>query len=250
MEENQNLEQVEQTEEVSPALEGIQALEQEPQEAPQPEQPQANDNVRALRLAKQQAERERDEAMRLIAEFKQQQQAMHKPQEPEEDLSVNLNPDDYAEGKHLLKMSRRMQKMESEYRERMQQFENQSRALAAESQLRMQYPDIDKVINAENIALLRDEYPELAATINSNQDTYSKSVAAYTMIKKLGIHKDAVVNDAQNRIVQNSQKPRSSASVSPQRAESPLNHAHGFANGLTKEAKEQAARELAEIIGY
>lgn len=240
--------------ESTPALEGIQELQQEQTEQSEPEQKQeqiqikSEDNVRQLRLAKQKAERERDELLKRL-EAVERNQAPVKQQE-EEDDSFSINPDDLAEGKHLLKVSKKITKLERNLEERISRYEQQAAALAAESQLRIQYPDLDKVINQENIALLKDEYPELAATINANPDLYSKSVAAYTMIKRLGIHQDAPVQENQQRYYQNATKPRASASVAPQKSDKPLDNAYGFSRGLTKEMKAQAERDLNDILGY
>lgn len=262
MEEKEFLNEEEVVEEASPALEGIQELQEEEQEeAPQEKQeqiqPQPNESVRNLRLAKQKAERERDELVQRMQDIERRLlgsgiigQISQSQAPQEEDLTLTINPDELAEGKHLLKVSKKMAKMENDFKEKIAQYEQKAAALAAESQLRIQYPDIDKVINSDNIALLRDEYPELAATINANPDIYSKSVAAYTMIKKLGIQEDPVANENQERIFQNSTKPRSSSSVSPRKSDSPLSMANSYAGGLTPAAKAQARKELEDILGY
>jgi hypothetical protein len=249
MEEKELVEQ-----ETSPALEGIQELDKEteqPEESPKQEkqpqnQPQVEENMRNLREAKLRAERERDELLRERNEFLQRQQ--QPAPEPEEDYNIAIHPDDIPEGKHLLKINKRFQKMEREYQERLNNYERQASMLAAESQLRIKYPDIDKVINAETIAMLKEQEPELAASVNANPDIYSKSVAVYKMIKRLGIHKDPETLQAQAQLYQNNQKPRNSSAVSPQKAESPLSQASAYGAGLTKEMKEQARRELAAIL--
>jgi len=240
-------------EETTPALEGIQDLAEETEQVEQPEQPiqetpppQDNDNVRRLRQAKQKAENERDEAMRFIDEFRRNQAAPKVEPEPEEEL--NIDPEDLASGKHILKIERKFQKMERNYQEQLGRIQQQSAATAAESQLRSKYPDIDKVINSDTVAQLREQYPEIAASINSNPDVYSKSVAAYTMIKRLGLSNDQSSIEGQARLQQNASRPRSSSAVTKQKQESPLSQANSY-GGLTKEMKAQAARELAEILG-
>jgi len=250
MEENEIVNET--LEETSPALEGIQDLEEAPQEqaeeAPQQEEikPKSDDNIRRLRQAKEKVERERDEALRYIEEVRRQQ--AQKPAEPEEDYSLELDPSDLAEGKHLLKMNRRIEKMERESLERSRRYEQQSQAAMAESQLRVKYPDIDKVINPDSIAALREEYPELAESINSNNNTYSKAVAAYTMIKRLGIHKDEVSTEGEALLRRNNSRPRASASIAPNASENALDHAHSY-GALTKEMKAQALKELNDVLG-
>jgi len=239
--------------ETTPALEGIQDLVEETEEETTTEQqvqetppPQDNDNVRRLRLAKQKAEQERDEAMRFIDEFRRNQAAQKPQPEPEEELSID--PEDLASGKHILRMDRKFKKMERDYQEQLSRIQQQSAATAAETQLRSQYPDIDKVINSDTVAQLREQFPEIAASINSNPDVYSKSVAAYTMIKRLGLSKDQSTIEGHARLKQNSSRPQSSSAVAKQKHESPLSQANSY-GGLTKEMKAQAARELAEILG-
>jgi hypothetical protein len=253
MMEEKEFTQVEETVTESPALEAIEELQEETQQEEVEQgqkQPQRStteqDNIVRLRKAREAAERERDEA---IAYIRQMQQKQAQPVEPEEDLSINLAPDDLVDGKTALKLSRKMQKVEKEQRERLEQYEQRLAALTAEAQLRTKYPDIDNVINADNLQILKDEEPELFSVVMRETDIYSKSVAAYKMIKKLALEKDPVVQENKARVQQNLSKPRRAASVAPQRSESPLDKANAYANGLTKEMKEQARREMAAILG-
>lgn len=247
MEEKELLEQ-------SPAAQGMQVLdettseqetiqEQPKEEKQQQESPKLEENIRALREAKLKAERERDDILRYVQEMQQKQQ----PKEPEEDLDIRLDPEDYAEGKHLLKLTKRMQKIEKDYQDRLANYEKQAAVLAAESQLRVKYPDIDSVINAENIAALREMEPELAASLHVNPDIYSKSVAAYKLIKKLGIHKDTPDLYAQGAASVNAKRPRSSAAIAAQ-SDDPIQKAYAYGSGLTKEMKDAARRDLEAIL--
>jgi hypothetical protein len=260
MEEKELLQEQEQEE--TPALEGIQELEQQEEQPEEQEEQieeqqaqqasQKEENIRALREAKIRAERERDQLMREREEYQRYlayQQQMQQQMQPQEDYNINIAADDIAEGKHLHKINKRLQKMEQDYQQRLQVYEQQAAALAVESRLRVQFPDIDKVINAENIAYLREHEPEFAMSLNANQDLYSKSVAAYKIIKKLGLHAEPEDLQAQAQYYQNVRKPLPSNAISVQQKTSPISQASAYGAGLTKEMKAQARRELAEILG-
>jgi hypothetical protein len=217
-----------------------------PEQKPEPEQKKespAQDSFRELRMKAEKAERERDELLRIIRE-QESQRSQVKSAEPEEDNEVNLGNDDLVEGKHLSKVGRQIKKLQQE----INQYKQQSSEVATEVKLKTLYPDFDKIVSRENIESLRVSYPEIANTINSSSgDLYSKAVSAYTMIKKLGIIQEPVVDiykEDKERAQANAAKPRPLSSVSPIKADSPLSHANAFAKGLTKELQEQLRREM------
>jgi hypothetical protein len=147
-----------------------------------------------------------------------------------------LGADDIVEGKHLSHYEKKIKNLE-------RKFDEQN----AELRLKSQFNDFDSVVNLENIQLLRATYPEIAATIsNSQSGTYDKAVSAYTMIKKLGINSEIPYNESVDKAAANSLKPRSVASVSPQRGDSPLSRANAFSNGLTDELKTALWKEMNE----
>lgn len=192
-------------------------------------------NLKALRELKERAERERDEALRKAAELES------KFSSAQEDDNFTIGNDELAEGKHLAKVDRRMKKLE----EKMLQAQAQATQSLIETRLKMEYPDIESVVNKSNIELLSAQYPHLAATLDSSSDFYNKAVSAYTMIKKLGIV-DTMQNET--RIAQNTNKPRTISSLNAQQGDSPLSHANAFANGLTRELKEQLWKEMQECM--
>lgn len=214
----------------------------QPQESPveQPVQQQQKDdeerNFRALREAKVKAERERDDAIAYINQMKSQQQ----PQQPEDDEDIVLGADELAEGKHLTKVQKKIKKLENQLKE----YQQQSSVVTVETRLRSQYPDFDSVVSSTNIQSLAQQYPEIAATIDSSSDLYSKAVSAYTMIKKLGIIPDTSYDEDKIKAKVNAAKPRPLTSVSPQQGDSPLSHANAFANGLTPELQKQLRKEM------
>jgi hypothetical protein len=223
------------------------------QEVPAPEpqpapvlQADPKQSFKELRVQKEKAERERDDLMRRLQEIEYQKQLSAKPAPPqqasEEDSDFTLGPDDIAEGKHLSKVQRHVKKLE----EQIKQFQSQSTTLTAEAKLRAQYPDFDTVVSKDNIDTFRETYPELAQTLTSSNDLYSKAVSAYTLIKKLGIAQNpAQYTQDVERAKTNAAKPRPLTSISPQQGDTPLSRANAFANGeLTEDMKTQLLKEM------
>ena len=191
------------------------------------------DNLRALREKSERMERERDEYMQKLKDIQAKKEEI-------DDSDLSIGDADLAEGKHLKKLQQEIKRL----RQESESSKQQSHVTQAEIRLKNQYPDFDKVVSLSNISALREEYPELAASINSNNDIYSKAVSAYTMIKKLGIHQDPIYTADKARIAQNSAKPKPSATIAPQKSDSPLSQANAFANGLTPDLQKQLWAEM------
>lgn len=214
---------------------------QEEKKQGSPDEIQAN-NFKAMRQKIAAAERERDEFARRLKEIEANPMRKYEPTEPDEDLDFNIAPDDLAEGKHLSKVAKKIRNLENQLRS----YQQNTVAVTAETRLKTEFPDIEKVVSAENIQTLRDMYPEIAETLNSSNDLYTKAKAAYTMIKKFGIHaEDNYIQDKQ-LAQRNAAKPKPLASVAPQQGESPISRANAFANGLTEELKAQLRKEMDE----
>jgi hypothetical protein len=195
-------------------------------------------NIAALRIAREKAERERDELAQKLQEMLLRQQTISTKSE-----ESSLNPDDLVEWKYVSKEIKQL-------RDEIRSYQQASTDSAIENRLKAQYPDFDKIVTKENIEILRAEYPELAETIATSPNLYSKGSSAYTLIKKLGIAIEdplQVQQDAE-RIKINNTKPRSTASISPQRGESPLSKANAFAQGLTDDLKKQLYKEMQESM--
>jgi phage shock protein A len=196
-------------------------------------------NIRALRQKTEQAERERDELRRKLQEI----EAAH-THVPEEDDEVRIGPDELAEGKHLTKVGRKIKKLE----EQLKQYQQQTTEMSAETRLRTQYPDFDAVVSKDNIDQLRQNYPEIANTLNTSNDLYSKAVTAYTLIKKLGIQSEDPYKSDRELAQKNAAKPRPLTSIAPQQGDSPLSHANAFANGLTDDLRKQLHKEMVDAM--
>lgn len=197
-------------------------------------------NMKRLREKAERAERERDELLRRVQEMESQHSNTHDEQEDE----VPLGPDDLAEGKHLKSYGRKLKKLEEELRN----YKQQTTELSVETRLKVQYPDFDAVVSKESIDQLRTQYPEIAATLNSSSDLYSKAVTAYTLIKKLAIGTDDPYKQDKALAQKNAAKPRSLSSISPQQGDSPLSHANAFANGLTDDLRRQLLKEMTDAM--
>lgn len=206
---------------------------------------QDHPNFRSIREAKERAEQERDMLMKRMIEMEQymrmQQQQQPQPvEEPDVDLDMDIDADALVEGKSLKKVTSKIKKLEAALRES----QVRSQMSMAEAKLRSEFPDLDKVVTAENIATLNSQYPAIARSLKASNDMYDQASAAYTIIKNLGIYKDRALEQQQTKALANTHKPRSLASVSPQQGDSPLSKANAFANGFTDELKEQLRREM------
>jgi hypothetical protein len=209
---------------------------------PEPESA-AKKSFRELSAAKKKAERERDEYRQLLAEMQAAKNPA--PAAPvEEDDDFRLGDDDIAEGKHISKVDKRAQSKIKALEQRLQQYERETAESRAETKLRTQYPDFDKVVTRENIELFAEAYPDVAQSLNSNNDLYSKASSAYKMIKKFGIYQESPFASEKAVAIKNVAKPRPLASVSPQQGDTPMSRANAFANGLTDDLRAQLRKEM------
>jgi len=211
-------------------------------EAPQ-EVSQAELNHRALRKLKEAAEKERDEFRQQLEDMQRRQQTIQdQPQQKEEPKDFLIDPDDIVEGKHLSAVDRKVKKLE----EQLRSYQQQSSVATIETRLKTEHQDFDQVVTQENIEILRTAYPELATAIASSSDLFSKGKAAYTLIKKFGIHQTGMHAPNVDKVKQNLAKPVPTSSLAPQSGESPLTKANAFAEGLTPDLKKKLYREMIE----
>lgn len=219
--------------------------EEQPVQQEQSRKPSPQDSFKQVREAKEKAERERDAILSQMLEMQQRMQSQQQQQapiqeEPEEEDDFDIDADALVEGKHVKKMNAKMKAMQKQLR----QYQAQSEEVAVEARIRAQYPDFEKVVSPENVAILNERFPDIAQTLRNTPDIYNKAASAYTVIKNFGIHKDQKIENDRARAVVNSQKPRPLASVNPTQGETPLSRANAFANGMTDDLKEQLRREM------
>ena len=202
------------------------------------QKPTKEDNLKILREKSERLERERDEAIRYAQDL--QSKTQPKVEQPEEDLNINLSPDDFVEGKHLSKVDKKIRKLE----EQVKQYQQKATEISLESQLRSQYPDFDKVVTKENIDALRVSDPDIADAIYYTPDIYKKASLAYKMIKKLNIGQEDLYSKDREIAQRNAAKPRPVNTISPQQGENPMSKANAFAEGLTDELRTQLRKEM------
>lgn len=211
-------------------------------------------NFIAMRQLKQKAERERDEALRLLQQINNQQQQSsyaqvasedrHPTGQPQQQKSgrITVAHDELVEGKHVQALQEEIERLRSE----MTEYKQYSSTATAEARLKASYPDIDKVVNKENLELLAIQEPELHASIMSSPDFYAKGASAYKALKRFGIYQEEAYEPDKSHVHNNLNKPRPTNAISPQKAESPLSHANAFAQGLTPELKNALYKEMME----
>jgi hypothetical protein len=192
-------------------------------------------NFAKLREAKERAEFERDEAIRYIQQVQMQS---HNKNVPVDDNDPA--PDDIPEWRFV---DRKIKNLEDQLKKYAAHNQNNM----AETRLKSQFSDFDRVVTPENIDILRSTYPEIAQSLHATPDLYNKAVATYNIMKKFGIAKEYnQQTEYEKSLVQrNNSKPRATNSVAPQQGETPLNKANEFANGfLTPERKAQLYKEM------
>jgi len=201
-------------------------------------------SFKTLREAKLKAESERDELMRKIADLEGRSKPSQQVQPQEDDDDLQLGADDLVEGKHISKIQKKSQNRMKELEERLAKYEQQGAQERTEMMLKAKYQDFDKVVTPDNIAMLNEAYPEIARSLYTNQDLYTKAVSAYTLIKKFGIYQDSPFSSEKAVALKNVNKPRPATSLSPQQGDSALSRANSFASGLTDDLKSQLLKEM------
>lgn len=204
------------------------------QQPAQAKESEVDKNFRYLRQQNELLQKERDEYYRVLKNIESNQKQKQMPEEIN-----NLGPDDLVEWKHV-------QRELNKVKEELNTYKQQSYQHSAEARLKAQYPDFDRVVNEASISALREQYPELAQSLNSNPDVYSKASSVYTLVKKLNLVPSDESLLERAKIQENSKKPRPLSSISPQQGDTPLSKANAFANGLTKELREQLLKEMQE----
>jgi hypothetical protein len=61
-----------------------------------------------------------------------------------------------------------------------------------EERLSLKFQDFHQVVSRENIELLKETEPELARSLSHNTDPYDQGIAAYKLMKRLGIGAESV----------------------------------------------------------
>lgn len=167
--------------------------------------------------------------------LEQEVEALKKPRDDDDD--IGMKDDDIAEGKHLKSLKKEIKELKAHIKKQ--------EASSIDDRLALKHPDFGDVVTRDNIEKLKAEEPELAASLSHITDPYSQGVAAYKMLKKLGIAQNVVEAPEKKKAEVNSQKPVSVNAVSKNSA---IGNAHLFENGLTKELKQQLWKEMQDSM--
>lgn len=235
-----------------PVAEPVEQPEVEPEKVSEPEPKVSIENQGHIRELREKArkyeslEREHNEAKRKLQEYESK---APKPAPAVDDDEIDISPDDIVEGKHIKKVIQSYKRDIKQLQDALESVKKQTESSTAETRLKASYPDIEKVVNEENIELLKEIEPETAALLSAPGDFYNKAVVAYKAIKRNGIYKEDEFAADRERAAKNALKPRPSASVTPQQGESPLARAGLYqSSNLTDEAKSILWKEMQEAI--
>lgn len=182
------------------------------------------------------ARRAIQERDRKLQEYEEQLKRLQKQEEPvDEDDLGKLAEDDLITVKQLKKFAAK------EARKAADEAVKQHDAANVDERLQLKFPDFSEVVTTENIELLKQTEPELAVSLYHNPDPFKQGVAAYKLLKKLGMGEKEKASPEKDKALKNAQKPVSVNAVTKQSA---IGNAHLFENGLTKELKTQLWKEM------
>ena len=199
-------------------------------------------NFKEMRIDRARLERELAETRAQLAQRQQpaaQQPAAQQPANQQDSDNNTYEDDDLIEGKQLKREVAAIKKQ-------LQQAEYARKIQNDEARLNSRYSDFGSVVNADTIAVLRDEDPDFAESVAmSSASLYSRGASTYKRIKELGLYVEPSVKVDIKRTQKNIAKPRSVNSIAPQHGDSPLSQANLFANGLTEDVKEILRQKVA-----
>jgi hypothetical protein len=180
-------------------------------------------NFKALREAKRAVERERDELAAKIA-------SSQKNTNDQPDANTSTAQESEAEA-----TKREIREIKESLRREREAAETRK----IEAKLLETYPDLEKVVNMDNIEVLKARDANFAKLVASNpsspSDLYNRAIAAYSLIKKYGIHVDDNHSDDRAKVEANMAKPRPASAAST--ASEGLADFAGFVNMNTEERR-------------
>ena len=102
------------------------------------------------------------------------------PKQADEDDLKNLTDDDILTVSQAKRLASKMAREEAE------KIYKQKDLSTLEERINVKYPDFQKVVSRDAVEQLKEQEPELAASLSSMSDPYQQAIAAYKLIKKLG----------------------------------------------------------------
>ncbi len=209
-------------------------------EGKQVQETAAQINWRQMRQEKEAAERRAQDYERKLQDIQRSlQPQQQEQQEPDEDLGID--DDALSEGKHLKKIYKKLNNENKAFRAQLEQFNNYQ----AEMKLRAKFTDFDSVVTEDNIKKLMATKGSMARSIMANPDLYDKGETAYEAIKTWVTSEDYTAQE--KKLEENKNKPKSSSSIAPQTAETPLAKIGDYDRRvLTEERKNQLRQQVEE----
>ena len=208
-------------------------------EQPAPSQPQPkpsfkekDENLKYFREALERSERERiraeqqrEEYAKMILSQKNTSPVNNiKPEDESIDFDVYGDDDSLSEKKDVKKIAGGVKAVDKKYKERFEAQEKRLQQLEVDMFIRNKYKDFDNVVSEDNVRKLNELHPEIAKTIYETKDYYSKTVAAYSILKQYGIAQAPEVESRVNTVIENIGKPKVGAAVAgtPAKRNSPF----------------------------
>lgn len=220
------------TQAVVPATEPEQEQVESSQESAQEKKRrnEAEYNWAESRKKMQELERQNREMLEQVESLKK---GIKPVEEKEEDFGIK--DDDIVEGKHVKDLKKELKKLQSYIKEK--------EVSSVDERLSLKHPDFATVVTRENIELLKQRKPLFAKSLGYIPDPFEQGVAAYEMLKELGIGDEVTKSPEKEKALKNASKPVSVNAVTKQSA---IGNAHLFENGLTPELKSQLWKEMKE----
>lgn len=224
--------------EIEPAAAQATETEAAPQERPENEAQKKKRNDLEYNWAE--ARRTMQEREREIRELRDQLNQIQKAQKPEEDELATLSKDD------ILTVAQAEKLVSKRAAAIAEQVLKAREASTVDERLTNKFSDFSEVVSKENIETLKQTEPELALSLwKLQEDPYQQGVAAYKLLKKMGIGMKPESSPEKDKALANKQKPVSVNAVTKQSA---LGNAHLFENGLTQELKNQLWKEMQQAM--
>ena len=144
--------------------------------------------------------------------------------------------------------ARQFKKYKKQTQEELRQLRAEMQYATTEAKIKAKYTDFDDIVTSANLKRLTAQEPDIAKTLESSNDLYSKAITAYKMIKKLGISEDDSLEMDNLKVETNVKKPRTATSIAPNQNVTPLSRANAFNQPLTEELKDKLLAEMEEAI--
>lgn len=204
-------------------------------------------NMRNLRERAEAAERRAQELEYYLKQNMNQNKPSVKIEVEDDDIDVS--DDSYIEGHQFKKYVRSLKNEFKKTTQHLQEMTQRSALEQAEIKLRSEFPDIQQVVNEENLNKLSKLKPSVYRSIMANHDLYDRGSAAYEFIKNSGIAQEYTPID--RKLEENRAKPRAAANVGSQHADTPLSRIGDYDRRiLSNEQKDNLMRQVRETQMY